>query len=527
MKSSAYCDSNGVNKVLCYEIYYYLFNSKPEFFLDTSPTPGDSLSLSSDNEDCDVCSSMDKCSFSECSDEDTEKDEYKNLFKKFSETSVKMIPVQELDKIDLIEKFHDIEHIEGVKELKELSSNLDRDHLENSKKFHDKIYNSNVSFVDNYMPHSHDEYQNFKNQTNIEFMTKLNNISSHLSENSTVYHSAINLHNTHRNLSTLINQTIFDDDSDNTELRFIERFNTRKLTGKMERLISRMKKIRKNGKNFRKTGLKLKVTKKSKAHKLHKKIKNEYSEKTKIESKKKHIANRIEKVKTTVINSNKSGTKVTNEKVQTKNSSQAEERSKISKVNNVNSNLSLKNQNENYVKIQTNKKIEIKPKIIYDKNVHSKHVIPKSRVIIKNNIDRSIIHNYANIIRIKLDHIERYLDMMKSIYDNSVSMVKDFSQVKVDSKSLTNLPKNDESFIKEYEHLLSLINNYRKSLDNELGRDNLGHADSKLRYISHEVGIIADRFGNESKRMLSSFKYKDIKKLLYRQSKENSESKNK
>jgi predicted DNA-binding WGR domain protein len=480
---------------------------------------------------------MDKCSFSECWDDSSDRDEYTNLFKKFSTNTVKMITVQELDKIDASKQLHDIDHIDGVKELKELSSNLEKDHVENSKIFHDSKNYANVSFVNNSMTHDQDELIKNKTESIIHIKQKnsyenLNyhyNLSSHLSLNSTYHNSTLSLPHPQRNLSTLINQTIFDDDSNNTELRFIERFNTKKLTGKMERLINRMKKIGKNGKSFRKKGPKVKVMKKHKAHKLHKKVKKEYVEKAKIESKTKPMAKRLEKVESKTINTNKSVKKVTNLKVETKNSNQAEGNkiNSLNGMNNANSILSaskIQNENKNNVKIQSNKKAEIKPIILYDRNVHSKHVIPKSRVIIKNNIDRSIIHNYANIIRIKLDHIERYLDMMKSIYDNSASMVKDFSQVKVDSKSLTNVPKNDESFLKEYEHLLSLIKNYRNSLDNELGRDNLGHADSKLRFISHEVGIIADRFGNESKRMLSSFKFNNIKRLLYKQSKENSDS---
>jgi hypothetical protein len=205
--------------------------------------------------------------------------------------------------------------------------------------------------------------------------------------------------------------------------------------------------------------------------------------------------------------------------------SKTEIKNKIEKINTRKVLINNSNDEKVLIKPSSTSNTDTPKKVVINSQSSTNTKTKLLHYLTKNNIDRSIIHNYANIIRIKLEHIERYLEMMKAVYDNSAGIARDFGHVEVDSKKLAHVPSNDESFLNEYSHLTSLINDYRKSLEKELTRENLGTADSKLKYIAKEVGIIADRFANENKRMLASFRFKEIKKLLYKQSKENQESK--
>ncbi len=65
-KSSKICDQDGVDRILCYEVYYYTFNFKPEFYLDDDETQNRNYQGFYANENCDICSNLNRCSFSEC-----------------------------------------------------------------------------------------------------------------------------------------------------------------------------------------------------------------------------------------------------------------------------------------------------------------------------------------------------------------------------------------------------------------------------------------------------------------------------
>jgi hypothetical protein len=61
-KTSAYCDRTGVDKILCYELYYYLYYLRQDYFFREKSIDNDSTI----NTECDICSSLDKCSYSDC-----------------------------------------------------------------------------------------------------------------------------------------------------------------------------------------------------------------------------------------------------------------------------------------------------------------------------------------------------------------------------------------------------------------------------------------------------------------------------
>jgi hypothetical protein len=72
-KSSKNCDQNGVDRILCYEIYYYTFNFKPEIFLEEEEIDKKSLDNNQGlytNENCEICSNLNRCSYSDCQNEE-------------------------------------------------------------------------------------------------------------------------------------------------------------------------------------------------------------------------------------------------------------------------------------------------------------------------------------------------------------------------------------------------------------------------------------------------------------------------